>query len=95
MSHKTANPDAKLTMRAAWRMARKGRALYGGKVGEYLPEALRIAWAGLKADPVWRDLDADFLTGVLGMDKSIFRPHGPMAVMRAKLAAEPSIRGHK
>ena len=42
-----------------------------------------------------RDLDSEFLSDVLGMDKSLFSPHGAMAVMRSKLAAEPSIRGHK
>ena len=46
-------------------------------------------------DNTRRDLDAAFLGGVLSMDKSLFTPQGPMRVMRAKLAAEPSIRGHK
>lgn len=49
----------------------------------------------IDGDKVRRDLDMDFLGGVLGMDNSLFKPHGPMAVLRAKLAAEPSIRGHK
>lgn len=42
-----------------------------------------------------RLLDTEFLFGVVGLDKSLFDAHGPMSVMRAKLAAEPSIRGHK
>lgn len=41
------------------------------------------------------DLDAAVLKDALHMDTSIFAPHGPLAVLRAKLAAEPSIRGDK
>ncbi len=51
----------------------------------------------IDSDPIRQDLDRDFLGNVLGLDKSLFADvaHGPMAVLRAKLAAEPSIRGHK
>ena len=46
------NPDARHAMRDAWRLARRGQTLYGGKVRDYLAEALRIAWAEVKADPI-------------------------------------------
>lgn len=33
----------------AWEIARKGHAKYGGKVSEYFAEALKLAWAIIKA----------------------------------------------
>ena len=46
------NPDARLAMRGAWKLARQGATIYGGSVRLYFREALRIAWAEVKADPV-------------------------------------------
>jgi hypothetical protein len=43
------NPFAKLAMQNAWRLARQGWAIYGGPIRSYLGEALRLAWADLKA----------------------------------------------
>lgn len=51
------SPKAKLAMKAAWEMARKGQRIYGGQVRQYLREALRLAWADVKADPVTRAAD--------------------------------------
>ena len=36
-------------MKKAWQIARKGQNQFGGKVKEYLAEALRLAWAIYKA----------------------------------------------
>ncbi|MFI4985832.1 MAG: hypothetical protein ACHQF3_00150 [Alphaproteobacteria bacterium] len=47
------NPAAKLAMQAAWTLARRGWAIYGGPKRSFLREALRIAWAELKAEPVF------------------------------------------
>ncbi len=46
---------ARSAMKAAWRLARRGQTLYGGKLRSYLAEALRIAWRELKADPVFQE----------------------------------------
>src|SRR5690625_4059376 len=35
-------------MRYAWRLARQGQERFGGKVSEYLGEAMKIAWANKK-----------------------------------------------
>ncbi len=50
-------------MRLAWGMIREGRPVYGGTVREYRSEALRIAWAEVKADPVILELDKIFAQG--------------------------------
>ena len=42
-------------MKEAWRLARRGQAVFGGSVRAYLAEALRIAWAELTADPVFQE----------------------------------------
>lgn len=47
------NPAAKLAMQNAWRIAREDQSIYGGSPRSYIAEALRIAWAELKADPVF------------------------------------------
>ena len=52
-SHKI--PGARTAMKDAWRLARRGQAVFGGPVRAYLAEALRIAWAELKADPVFQE----------------------------------------
>lgn len=46
------NPSAALAMRNAWTLAREGWAIFGGSKRSFIREALRIAWAELKADPV-------------------------------------------
>jgi Streptococcus thermophilus bacteriophage Gp111 protein len=48
------NPSAKLAMQNAWRLVREGQAIYGGSRRQYIREALKIAWAELKANPVHR-----------------------------------------
>ena len=53
-SHRT--PGARTTMKEAWRLARRGQAVFGGSVRAYLAEALRIAWAELKVDPVFQEM---------------------------------------
>ena len=53
-SHK--NPGARIAMKEAWRLARRGQTVFGGSVCAYLAEALRIAWAELKADPVFQEV---------------------------------------
>lgn len=35
-------------MRSAWRVAREGQEKFGGKVSEYLSEAMKIAWQDYK-----------------------------------------------
>ena len=46
------NPAAAVVMRNAWVIARRGWEIYGGPTRSFIREALRIAWAELKADPV-------------------------------------------
>ncbi len=48
-------PGARTAMKEAWRVARRGQAVFGGSLRSYLAEALRIAWAELKADPVFQE----------------------------------------
>src|SRR5690625_407842 len=38
----------KNVMKRAWEIARKGQEKFGGKVSEYLSEALKMAWAEVK-----------------------------------------------
>ena len=41
-------------MKNAWEIARKGQQQFGGKVSEYLSEAMKIAWAQAKVnEPVY------------------------------------------
>jgi len=54
MFSRSLNPSAKFAMVNAWRLAREGWAIYGGSPRQYIAEALRIAWAELKSDPVHR-----------------------------------------
>ncbi|MDA8230737.1 MAG: hypothetical protein M0006_05310 [Magnetospirillum sp.] len=51
-----ATRNASLAMRDAWRMARKGALVFGGKARQYLASALRAAWAEIKADPVVQEV---------------------------------------
>lgn len=37
-------------MKKAWEIAKQGVAKFGGKVSEYISEALKIAWATLKSE---------------------------------------------
>ena len=46
-------------------------------------------------DPVRAELDRRLLTEVLGLPEELCAPDGPMALLRRKLAAEPSIHGGK
>lgn len=57
MTTKRSNHKAKIAMKRAWELARKGRSIFGGSVRQYLAEALREAWAALKADPVVREAE--------------------------------------
>ncbi len=50
------NTGARIAMKEAWRLARRGRTVFGGSVRAYLAEALRLAWADLKADPVFQEV---------------------------------------
>lgn len=52
MAHAFNQTHAKLAMQKAWRIARRGWAIYGGSVREYFSEALRIAWKEIKEHPV-------------------------------------------
>jgi hypothetical protein len=40
-------------------------------------------------------LDREFLGGILGLPEQMFADHGPLDLLRRKLAAEPSIHGNK
>jgi len=51
---KSPNPASTIAMRNAWRLAREGWRIYGGSPRTYIREALRIAWAELKAHPVFQ-----------------------------------------
>jgi hypothetical protein len=53
MQHST----ARSAMIEAWSLARRGATIFGGPVRTYLAEALRQAWAELKADPVVQEVD--------------------------------------
>lgn len=46
-------------------------------------------------DPVRRQLDERFGREVLDLPPELFRADGPLALLRMKLAREPSIRGSK
>ena len=50
------NTGARIAMKEAWRLARRGQTVFGGSVRAYLAEALRLAWAELKADPVFQEV---------------------------------------
>jgi len=41
--------DRRGLMRRAWALARDGAAKFGGQVGAYIAEAMRLAWAETKA----------------------------------------------
>ena len=49
----------------------------------------------IEGDAARAELDRDFLGGILGLPESLFDVGGPLALLRAKLAAEPSIHGNK
>lgn len=49
----------------------------------------------LPDDKARADLDAGLLGGVLGWPAGWFGPYGVMELLRRKLAAEPSVHGHK
>jgi hypothetical protein len=49
----------------------------------------------LDTDPVRHDLDRAVLVDVLRLDQSLVAEDGPIALLRRKLAREPSIRGGK
>ena len=57
MHKPTTHHKARLVMRDAWRIARRAQPIYGGSVRSYLAEALREAWAALKADPLTTAVD--------------------------------------
>ena len=46
-------------------------------------------------DTARAELDRKFLGGILGLPETLFEDGGPLALLRAKLAAEPSIHGNK
>lgn len=49
----------------------------------------------IAADEARAQLDQEFLGGILGLPDSFFVDGGPLALLRRKLAAEPSIHGSK
>ena len=49
-------------MKRAWEIARKGQEKFGGKVSEYLSEALKMAWA---------EVNQDDKPGFVGSEKQI------------------------
>lgn len=51
------NHKASLAMTSAWRHARRFQTLRGGSVVTYLSEALKMAWAELRANPVVAEVD--------------------------------------
>jgi hypothetical protein len=51
------NAKAKLAMEWAWRYARRLQTLRGGSVRQYMSEALKQAWAEVKADPTVAEAD--------------------------------------
>src|SRR5690625_777551 len=48
-----------LIMRRAWEIAREGQGMFGGKVSEYLSEALKMAWAEQKSAKIIMIADQD------------------------------------
>ncbi len=46
------NPAARIACRNAWASIRRAKAIYGGSARDYLSEAMRLAWADLRTDPV-------------------------------------------
>jgi hypothetical protein len=49
----------------------------------------------ISSDKIRRRLDSEFLGGVLGVQASLLSEHHAFSIVRAKLSAEPSIRGQK
>ncbi|MDP8207420.1 MAG: hypothetical protein P9L92_12200 [Candidatus Electryonea clarkiae] len=49
----------------------------------------------INEDSTRAELDARFLVDVLDVPEKVVEPGGPLALLRQKLAAEPSIHGHK
>lgn len=49
----------------------------------------------IDSDPVRKELDEAFARNVLRLPESILTSGGPLALLRAKLSREPSIRGSK
>jgi hypothetical protein len=48
------NKSAKMIMTEAWMLARSGACLFGGSVGLYIRESLRIVWKESRDTPVYR-----------------------------------------
>lgn len=46
-------------MKRAWEIAYEGQAKFGGKVSEYIAEAMKIAWKEFKTKKVVAELDFD------------------------------------
>ncbi|TAL01850.1 MAG: hypothetical protein EPO08_09170 [Rhodospirillaceae bacterium] len=51
------NAKAKIAMKEAWTLAHRGQRVFGGRVRQYIREALRQAWTEVKASPVTRTVD--------------------------------------
>ncbi len=49
----------------------------------------------MEHDPVRREIDERIATEVLGLSSELAAPDGPLALLRQKLALEPSITGGK
>jgi hypothetical protein len=50
---------------------------------------------GIARDAVRAEIDTRLATGVLGFPPELVAPDGPLALLRQKLALEPSITGSK
>lgn len=54
-----------------------------------------LPFARIDADHARAELDRRLLTDVLGLPESLVHPHGPIDLLRRKLAKEPQIHGGK
>ena len=66
-----------------------------GKLFDGIRDADLLPLHEIDKDPVRRELDEEFCTGILDLPTSIIGPEGPLDLLRNKVAQEPSIRGAK
>ena len=66
-----------------------------GRIFEDMKHCPMLPVNQIDEDPVRAELDRRLLTEVLGLPAALCAPDGPMALLRRKLAAEPSIHGGK
>jgi hypothetical protein len=65
------------------------------KAFSLLAEERLLPFDQIDEDPARAEIDRALLVDVLGLDKALCEPGGPMDLLRRKLAAEPQIHANK